>query len=79
MCDNKDLEQKSEKVTANDINKTMDIKGFASGLYSTALEEAKKNATSVEVELAHGILDIMSECGEISAYELCQFKKDMQC
>ena len=53
----------------------MDIKGFASGLYSTALEEAKKNATSVEVELARGILDIMSECGEISAYELCQFKK----
>lgn len=75
LCDNKDLEQKSEKVTANDINKTMDIKGFASGLYSTALEEAKKNATSVGVELARGILDIMSECGEISAYELCQFKK----
>lgn len=53
----------------------MDIKSFANEQYSLALEEAKKNDTSIEVELARNILDIMSECGEISTYELCQFKK----
>lgn len=53
----------------------MDIKSFANEQYSLALEEAKKNDTSIEVELARGILDVMSECGEISTYELCQFKK----
>lgn len=56
-------------------NKNMDIKSFANELYSSALEEAKKNDTSIDIELARSILDIMSECGEISTYELCPFKK----
>lgn len=53
----------------------MDIKSFASEQYALALENANNNGTCIEVELARNILDLMSEYGEISNYELCQFKK----
>ena len=61
--------------TKIDKEKNMDIKGFASEQYALALEEANNNGTNIEVELARNILDLMSEYGEISTYELCQFKR----
>lgn len=53
----------------------MDIKSFATEQYSVALEDANNNGTSIDVELARNILEQMNEYGEISTYELCQFKK----
>ena len=53
----------------------MDTKSFASEQYALALENANNNGTCIEVELARNILDLMCEYGEISNYELCQFKK----
>lgn len=61
--------------TKTDKDKNMDIKSFASEQYSLALEDANNNGTCIEVELARNILDLMSEYGEISTYELCKFKK----
>ena len=75
QTEKQNLEEQSQKTTFSTNNKNMDIKSFANELYSSALEEAKKNDTSIDIELARSILDIMSECGEISTYELCQFKK----
>lgn len=62
--------------TKTDKDKIMDVKSFASEQYALALEDANNNGTCIEVELARNILDLMSEYGEISTYELCQFKKD---
>lgn len=61
--------------TKTDKDKIMDVKSFASEQYALALEDANNNGTCIEVELARNILDLMSEYGEISTYELCQFKK----
>ena len=49
----------------------MDIKDFASEIYSSALNDAQKNSTNLMVELARKYLDIMCEYGEIASYEIC--------
>lgn len=53
----------------------MDIKDFASEIYSSALNDAQKNSTNLMVELARKYLDIMCEYGEIASYEICSFQK----
>lgn len=67
--------QEKRATTNSSKNNIMDIKSFATEQYTLALEDANNNGTSIEVELARNILDLMSEYGEISTYELCQFKK----
>lgn len=67
--------QDKRATTNSSKNNIMDIKSFATEQYTLALEDANNNGTSIEVELARNILDLMSEYGEISTYELCQFKK----
>lgn len=75
--DDKQLSESLNERTPTriDKDKNMDIKSFASEQYSLALEDANNNGTCIEVELARNILDLMSEYGEISTYELCKFKK----
>ena len=77
LNDDKQLRKSQNERTPTKIDKgkNMDIKSFASEQYALALEDANNNGTSIEVELARNILDLMSEYGEISTYELCQFKK----
>ena len=67
--------QNERTTTKKDKEKSMDTKSFASEQYALALENANNNGTCIEVELARNILDLMCEYGEISNYELCQFKK----
>ena len=67
--------QEKRATTNSSKNNIMDIKSFATEQYTLALKDANNNGTSIEVELARNILDLMSEYGEISTYELCQFKK----
>lgn len=67
--------QNERTTTKKDKGKSMDTKSFASEQYALALENANNNGTCIEVELARNILDLMCEYGEISNYELCQFKK----
>ena len=67
--------QNERTTTKKDKEKNMDTKSFASEQYALALENANNNGTCIEVELARNILDLMCEYGEISNYELCQFKK----
>lgn len=74
--DNIKCKPQDKRATTNSSkNNIMDIKSFATEQYTLALEDANNNGTSIEVELARNILDLMSEYGEISTYELCQFKK----
>lgn len=77
LNDDKELNKSQiERITTKiDKDKNMDIKSFASEQYTLALADANHNGTSIDVELARNILDLMSEYGEISTYELCQFKK----
>lgn len=77
LDDDKELSKSQiERITTKiDKDKNMDIKSFASEQYALALENANNNGTCIEVELARNILDLMCEYGEISNYELCQFKK----
>ena len=67
--------QNERTTTKKDKEKSMDTKSFASEQYALALENANNNGTCIEVELARNILDLMCEYGEITNYELCQFKK----
>ena len=76
LNDDKQLSNsQNERTTTKKDKEKMDIKSFASEQYALALENANNNGTCIEVELARNILDLMSEYGEISNYELCQFKK----
>ena len=76
LNDDKQLSNsQNERTTTKKDKEKMDIKSFASEQYALALENANNNGTCIEVELARNILDLMSEYGEISTYELCQFKK----
>ena len=76
LNDDKQLSNsQNERTTTKKDKEKMDIKSFASEQYALALENANNNGTCIEVELARNILDLMCEYGEISNYELCQFKK----